>query len=266
MNRDQILVFCYHKSGTVLFGSVMQRIATRLGLTMQSRFGFVPFIDPTADIVLLGHALLGALPARRFRAVRIIRDPRDIWVSGYLYHRRCREIWCINTHLNPASPINFPQVPMAFAHRRERWKRDYLRRLGGMSYQQNLLMRDREAGLAFELAGYTAGTLEDMSAWPWRDAGIADIMLEHIAADFDGTFSTVLAHLGFAADELPDLLRLAATEDINRMDDSAIAGHTHIHGRRLSKWAEMLDAAQVAGFERTHGGLIARLGYAPAAP
>ena len=30
----------------------------------------------------------------------LIRDPREIIISGYLYHKRCTEIWCINKNGN----------------------------------------------------------------------------------------------------------------------------------------------------------------------
>lgn len=260
--RPQILVFCYHKSGTVLLGNVMRRVCGQLDLVMQERFGLVPAIDPAADVVLVAHSLVGQLPERPFRAIRIIRDPRDIWVSGYLYHRHCGEAWCINAVPDAQAPIGFPQVPMAFAHRRERWKRGWVERLGGRSYQANLLMRDRAAGLEFELEGYAGGTLEDMRDWRFG-ASVADVRLEDIAADFDGAMARVFGRLGFAAAEVPGLVALAAAEDIGRMDDATVAARPHIHGRGISKWREMLTAEQARGFAQRHGGLLAGLGYAP---
>jgi hypothetical protein len=255
----QILVFCYHKSGTVLFGNVLRRICDRLGLVMQERYGLVPAIDPAADVVLLAHSLLGRLPERPFRGVRIVRDPRDIWVSGYLYHRHCEEPWCIAAALDAVPPIGFPAVPMAFVHRRERWKRGWVERLGGRSYQANLLGRDREAGLDFELAGYAGATFEDMAAWP--NPGIPDVKMEQIAGDFDGAMAGVLRQLGFAEALLPELVALAGAEDLARMDDARLAASPHIHGRRISKWREMLTAEQAGAFGRRYASLLAGLGY-----
>ena len=47
MSRPQLLVFCYHKSGTVLFEGVMGDIARRFGLTLAEYYGYVARVDPT---------------------------------------------------------------------------------------------------------------------------------------------------------------------------------------------------------------------------
>ena len=57
--KPQMLVFCYHKCGTVLFENVVRRVAERFGLTMQLHYGLVTEISPTVDIVILAHSLLG---------------------------------------------------------------------------------------------------------------------------------------------------------------------------------------------------------------
>lgn len=254
----QRLVFCYHKTGTVLFGNVLRAACARVGLSFEERFGFVASVEGGADVVLLAHGLLGALP-ESFRAVRVVRDPRDVWVSGYLYHRHCREPWCVNAAPVPAGPIGFPFVPMAFAHRRERWKRDWIARLGGRSYQANLLGLDRAAGLDFELAGYAGATFEDMQGWRFG-AAVPDVRLEDFASDFDAAWRRVFGLLGFEE----ELAGLAAAEDVGRMSDAEVAARPHIHGRSTSKWREVLSPEQAAAFGARYGGLVARLGY-PAA-
>ncbi len=259
----QRIVFCYHKTGTVLFGNVLRAACAHLGLTFQERFGFVAAVDGGADVVLLAHGLLGALPPA-FRAVRVVRDPRDVWVSGYLYHRHCREPWCVNAAPPPAGPIGFPFVPMAFAHRRERWKRDWLARLGGHSYQARLLALDRKMGrlgsIFGELPASAGGTLEDMADWRFA-AAVPDIRLEDVAADFDGQWARIFALLGFAPGAIPGLVALAAAEDVGRMSDAAVASRPHVHGRSLAKWRGVLSPAQASRFAASHGALVARLGY-----
>ena len=264
MARRQIFVFCYHKSGTVLFRNIMTALAARLGLRMDELYGMVWGVDPATEVVVLDHSLLGFELTRPFRAIRVVRDPRDIWLSGYLYHRRCDEPWCINTNFDPSAPIKFPRVPALAEHRRERWKREYLARLGGKSYQQNLLDRDRDAGLEFELAGYTGCTMEDMRAWRLNTPDVLEVKLETIAEDFDATMQTIFRHLGFTGADLAVALEVAAGEDVARMADAAVAANPHIHSRELSKWRGMLSPGQVRRFEREYGDIIVRLGYRPA--
>ena len=260
--RPQILVFTYHKTGTVLFEKVMRAVAQRFCLTVAVHFGWVENVDPTPDIVLLGHSLIGGdFAARPFRAIRLVRDPRDIWVSGYLYHRRCREEWCTNTDFDASAPITYPRVDYSFSHYPESWKGDYLARLGGKSYQANLLERDREAGLAFELAGYTGCTLDAMRGWKLATADLLQVQLEDVMSDFDGAFGAIFKHAGFSEQECAEAVELAKPHDVARMSDEAVAENRHIHSRGISRWRDFLSAAEVDEFERRYGDVVAGLGY-----
>ncbi len=260
--RRQILVFTYHKTGTVLAEQLMRAVGERFGLSVALHYGLVEEIDSTPDIVLLAHSLVGAdFASRRFRAVRIVRDPRDIWVSGYLYHRRCPEGWCVNTDFDPSPPIAYPRVDYSFQHYPESWKGAYLAWLGGKSYQRNLLERDQAAGLAFELAGYTGCTLSAMRGWRLTTDDVLDVQLEAVTRDFDGVLRAIFLHLGFNEAECEQAIALAAPHDIARMSDDVVARNPHIHSRTLSKWRDFLSAAQLGEFERRYGDLIVNLGY-----
>jgi hypothetical protein len=263
--RPQILVFTYHKTGTVLFERIMTAVAAKFGLRLWKRYGLVARIDPQADIALLPHSLVAAgFAARPFRAVRIVRDPRDIWVSSWLYHQRCREGWCTNADFDPTPPIRYPRVDFSVQHRPEGWKRDYLAGLGGKSYQQNLIDRDLAAGLRFELQHYTGWTLEAMRGWRAGGPEIIDVPLEALAERFDATLLQVFRHLGFAETEAEAAVEMARPFDLARMSDEEIASQPSIHSRRLSKWRELLPPALIAEFEARHRDLIAALGYPPA--
>src|ERR1700679_2284360 len=93
----QLVCFSYHKSGTTLFLHVMTKVCEKLNLTLVNHYGMVDQLDLEPDVFLLPHSLLRVPPERPYRAIRLIRDPRDVWVSGYLYHLRCDEKWCLNT-------------------------------------------------------------------------------------------------------------------------------------------------------------------------
>ncbi|MEP7183100.1 MAG: hypothetical protein ABI886_13030 [Betaproteobacteria bacterium] len=258
----QIFIFCYHKVGTNLFSNVAAKLAAQFGLTVKSTLGLVRAIDRSVDIAIFPHSLLDLdLDDYDYRGIRVVRDPRDIWVSGYLYHQRCTEKWCVNADLDATPPIDFPRVPVSQRHRPEPWKRAYLAGLGGRSYQQNLVELDRPSGLRFELDRYTAWTLEAIAAWVPRPDRILDLQLEAFARDFDGTMTAALSHLGFAEATLPQALAIAATEDVARMDDRRVAGNPYIHSRKLSKWADVLTADDLRDFEARHGESITRLGY-----
>ena len=221
--RPQILVLTYHRTGTALFHSILSAVGERFGLRMKEVYGLVQKANPAIDIVLLAHSLLGPdFASRPFRAVRVVRDPRDIWVSGYLFHRHTTEEWCRNTDFDPTSPIKYPRVDYSFQHYPETWKRDYLARLGEKSYQQNLLERDQEAGLAFELNGYSGRTLEAMRDWSLTTPDVLRVKLEDLMQSFDASLRAIFLHLGFSKRECELAIDLAAPHNISRWSDEAI--------------------------------------------
>ena len=260
----QLIVFSYHKTGTSLFLHVMTKVCAKLGLSLVNYYGLVERLDPEPDVVLLPHSLLRDPIDWPYRAIRLICDPRDIWVSGYLYHLRCDEEWCRNTDMDPAPPIRWPRVDYSFAHRSEEWKRAYLEGLNGKSYQQNLRDRSLAAGLAFELEGYTSCTLETMREWKQNGIDALDVRLEDVMEDFDGAMLRIFDHFKFSKARRMAALHVARTEDIRRMDQSAIAKRPQIHSRKISKWRGVLSMAQITSFELDHGDLIRELGCEPA--
>jgi hypothetical protein len=245
-----------------MFIKIMTKLARHFGMSMETVFGLARAPNRSTDIVLFAHSLLDFdLAGFDYRGVHFVRDPRDVWVSGYLYHRRCKEEWCVNTALIPIHPIRYPQVPVSLQHRPESWKKAYLEGLGGKSYQQNLLDLDQRNGLAFELDRYAAWTIEAMSSWEPRPGEILETQMEAFAKDFDGTMAAILSHLGFADDRLAIALQIAATEDTSRMDDRRIKSDPHIHSRKLSKWRDFLGAEQLKVFEARHSMARERLRY-----
>jgi hypothetical protein len=96
----------------------------------------------------------------------------------------------------------------------------------------------------------------------WRALpGVLDIKLEEIAGAFDQTMSRVFRHLAFDGEQCAIAVEIAASQDINRMDDATIAADSHIHSRQISKWRNILTAEQAAGFERRYGDLVRSLRY-----
>jgi hypothetical protein len=223
--------------------------------------GLVSAIDRSPQIITFAHSLIGFdLKSVPHRSVRLIRDPRDVWLSGYLYHRHCTEPWCVNERFDTTPPILFPRVPFSQQHRSEEWKRSYLASLNSVSYQRNLLTRDNDAGLAFEMDHYADWTVRAMASWQ-PDSDTIDIKLEDFMADFDGTLITILRHFGISEIDIPGVLKAAASADINRMSDARIKINPHIHSRSISKWRDMLTSKQIATFEARYGNAINALGY-----
>jgi hypothetical protein len=258
--KPKILVCCYHKSGTHLFRGVLTKICRALGLTLRCELGTIQFLDPAADVTLLCHSLVGFDVSKyQLRGIRVVRDPREIWVSGYFYHRSCSEAWCINKNFAPQHPLGFPQIPYSQLQRSELWKLEYLRGLEGRSYQENLLVRREREGLEFEGARYAQWTAEAMSSWRTVES-IRDVQLEGIMSRFDATMSEIFSYLGFSGSELDTAVQVSRSEDVSRWADSR--RKNTLHGFSKSpRWPQYLARDQVDCFHANHASLIESLGY-----
>jgi len=106
--RPLIVHSCYHKVGTHWFNNIFNSLAKELGLKYQ----YCAQIDlkREADLYLDDHSKVDFSSLRPYFASHMIRDPRDVIISGYFYHLWCAEAWCTT-----------PQA-----------------RYGGKSYQQSL--------------------------------------------------------------------------------------------------------------------------------
>src|SRR5690349_8119257 len=93
-----ILVGTHHKTGTVWMGSLFRQLAERLN---RAYFIGNPK-DVSEDVDIFQHVNSGFnLPfmarleegSRAWRGIHIIRDPRDVIVSGCFYHQKSAEKW-----------------------------------------------------------------------------------------------------------------------------------------------------------------------------
>lgn len=254
-------LFCHHRAGTLLLGKCFAYICTAFQWKMQIFYGHCPSV-PKAEIVMFAHSLVDvpSLPAS-FRGVHVIRDPRDIIVSGYLYHKRCQEAWCVNTNFDETGPIFWPRVPYSQQHRSEIWKREYLRGLGNKSYQQNLLDRDESDGLLFEMAHYGAWTIDNMLAWNYQHPSIKEIRFERLMSRYDETFRDMFTHFEFSDAQTAGGLELIAKEDISRMKEEQRSRDLHITGPQPAKWREFFKDVHKDAFKKRFGDALVRLGY-----
>lgn len=82
-------LFCYHKGGTVLLRKVFVSLCKEFGWSFDALRGFQSNFPDELDIALFGHSLIyPERISRVFRGLHLVRDPRDIIVSGYLYHSK----------------------------------------------------------------------------------------------------------------------------------------------------------------------------------
>lgn len=243
MNMARLMcIATHHKGGTVWIKSAIKRLSRTLGLPWLGIWS-----EAQLDLVpRTGRAFLcnwhGSFPKALWESaetafLHVIRDPRDILLSGMKYHR----------HAAPEGE--------RFLHRK---RAD----LGGRTYQEHLNnLSDDLARLRFEMDEKHAETLAEMRAWPWGDPRCAELRYETLIKDHScDAWTDALRKIGLSATEAGR----KALWDTALFGGAAKAGATrsgHVNSGQPRRWARELPRALGPEYANRFGADIVALGY-----
>ncbi len=177
-----------------------------------------------------------------FRITRFIRDPRDLVVSGYFYHKRAAEPWF--RHLNPTekywSPINGhvpPEMPK------------------GMNFATYLEGMDKEAGLITEIQ-FRRYHFESMRQWK-KDDRIKLFKYEDVLGNEEETFDQI-----FQFYEVPKWERKIGVMLARKYKaTNRKKGYKHIRNPKAGQWREHFTPKVEKYFNDLYGDVIEEYGY-----
>jgi hypothetical protein len=231
-----IYLFCHHKTGTNLLSRVFRDICLR------ERWSFVvePYqveSPPDGDIVLFQNSTINPrLIKTPFFGIHMIRDPREVIVSGYFYHKKTHEPWCISKDFNQEGPPTGWPVPMFMQHKSKVWADNYISSLGGLSYREHLNQMSQEDGMTFEMKNLSSWTIRNMLDWQYDNPSILEIKMEDVRVDYDKAFSRMFDHLEFEPRRKRISMRCARYHDVGRMSPSQLKRTVHVRTKEVATW------------------------------
>lgn len=227
----QILVGTHHKAGTMWMFKIFAGVCKRFGWELRRReSGQIP---AQFDVFFDSHSNFG--PARRqwnYRGLHMVRDPRDVIVSGCFYHQKSHEAW-----LHEGRP-----------------------ELGGLSYQQKINSYESlDDRILFEMEHAGMFSVQEMLAWDYNDASFFEVKYEDLMADSDlQLFHQVYSFLGFPGQNIPRMLEISYR---NCLFSGRLKNSTHIRSGKARQWEKHFAAAHRARFLELFGDALQRLGY-----
>ena len=240
MKLPLIVVCTHHKTGTVWMASIFRAIKRHYKLKLHS--GPQAALPPEADIFLQDHSrvdlvsLRARTPSRPVRCVHVIRDPRDVVISGCFYHVGTTEKWA-----------NAPRAEF-----------------GGKCYRETIAaLPDDHAKLVFEMEHTGAKTIRDMLAWNYLDDDVFEAKYEDLIADTTfRTFRPMMEFLGFDGAETDVVLGLVHANSLfgGAKPDPVKAGD-HVRSGDARQWPSVFTPELKAEFKRLHPEALQRLGY-----
>jgi len=232
-----LLLTTHHKAMTTYFNAVLRFFAYASGYTYEKVLLNQP--RPSSKVVLSNHGKVDFAALGKYRAVHLMRDPRDMIVSGYHYHKWTNETW---------------------AHRPDD---------KGMSYQQKLNTVDTTTGLFMEIDHFTFFYRELLENWDMNNPDMLEVSYEALMGpERDRHYKEIFAFFGSKGDQLQmgiDLMRLfEAKRRTGSGSDAKQAKNSHIRSGRSEQWRKELEPQHLAYIEAQLGPVLRKFGYDPA--
>lgn len=250
--RGQLIVHCcHHKVGTVWFRNMLDAVGREYGLAFATVH---PGVGPgNARILLDSHSRtdIASFDAN-LRGSHMIRDPRDVVVSGYHYHLWTTEEWA-------NKPVSRLGGDIA-----ERWSLLPVQSIGDMSYREYLNSLPREEGMLVEIRRAATTSIRDMRAWNYRDPRFLEIRYEEIIRDEEATFRTLFRHYGFTEAAVERSVELAMRFSLSRRPKTVapvVQEKSHRRSGKPQQWASEFTDRHKDLFKQLLGQDLIALGY-----
>ena len=229
----------HHKAATSLFNRIYQKISDQFCWKYEVSSKNKRFPDSDTDIFLhyssnFDFSLLGP-----YVGTHLIRDPRDMIVSGYYYHLWCNEIWCNKSidHFN------------------------------GKSYQEILNSLNPEDGIMFEMSndhGSFKRTASLMMNWNYNNPYILELKFEDIINDIESHFLRIFKHYRFNKKQTKSAMYV-----VNQCKFENITGRlkgnenpkNHFRKGISGDWKNHFNESHKQAFKKLYPGLLEKLGY-----
>lgn len=244
------LIHCsLHKCLTVYYRRIMHSVFNRCvpwrGSYRHYNSHLVEFYDgfESDRVASVNNRSLDLDRLGEFRLTRFIRDPRDLVVSGYFYHRRGAEAW---TTMNAPTATDWyfanGVVPDGLQGR-------------GVSFADYLQALPEEEGLLAEIE-FRRRHFESMLAWPAHHPHILSCRYEDIIGNETELFRELFEFYGLSATE-----RWLGDWFARRHSAQRRAADRHVRDPSPGQWRQHFTSRVRRVFDAEYGTLIKQLGY-----
>lgn len=249
------LVHCsYHKCLTKYFAKVFKGIFNKNPLTKDGYIHFNSLIDEFYQksnnfklTSVNNHAIDLKQLGDNFRVTRFMRDPRDMIVSGYFYHKRAAEPWCevVSPSEDDWKVVN-GNIPSGLKE--------------GESYAQMLNRVDVTEGLKAEIE-FRKYHFGSMRQWPVDHPNIMLIRYEEMLGNELDTFNDVFDFYELSRWSKKRGMKYAHKYSAGVAQQSK--GHlaTHMRNPESGQWKNHFSEELTEQFNDQYGDILTSHGY-----
>lgn len=234
-NASALIVHCcHHKVATVWFLRILEAIANHYSLKFQRCKQDA--LQTDSDIFLQDHSEVDVSKLPAHRGSHIIRDPRDVIISGYFFH-----LW----------------TP-------EKWVHKPNKKYNGMSYQQYLNSLDLEAGIIAEMERFAVKDFKGMIQWNYNLPEFMEIKYEDLIQNQQDIFTKIFTHYGFnreAIDVSLEIVEQFSFKNVSKRSVGDVKKQTHLRSGQPGEWKDIFSEQHKHKFKELFGDGLIALGY-----
>ena len=227
----KILVGTHHKTGTAWLSSIFKSICNYHSLIYYE--GKQDNLPEQFDLFFQDHSKFDFSSWKTpFRGVHMIRDPRDVIVSGCFYHKKSREEW-----------LHKPR-----------------KEFNGLTYQQKInSYSDINDQILFEMENVGKGNIDDMLNWNYIHPSFYEIKYEDLIEDTNlMLFHEIFNFLEFPGKVIPSLLAISYN---NSLFSGKLQQSVHIRSGKKSQWKQYFKQIHKERFWDLFNNALIKLGY-----
>ena len=232
-DKKLIIHCCYHKIGTYWLARILRGISDEYGMTFQNCEQYE--LRKRTDIFLEDHSCLDFSKLPPYVGSHMIRDPRDVVISGYFYHLWTNEDW-------------------AHIHRKE---------YGNLSYQQYLNSLDQDEGILAEIKR-SINNIREMAAWNYNNPNFIEIKYEDLITNEQAVFYQIFKKYGFNEEAIQTSLKIAEGFSFKNMAKRAVGEKkkkSHLRSGKPGEWKTLFNEKHKSYFKELTRDAIVKLGY-----
>lgn len=248
MSARFLCIGTHHKTGTIWMRKVFRLIKEDQGIPFMQCYRAKKLAEaaPTGPQIIVNWSSsfpreLMAMDHARF--LHIIRDPRDVLLSGMRYHR-----------IAPLGNEKF------LREKRDEW--------GGKTYQDHLnaLTSDHDR-LIFEMEHKHHDTVQEMLGWPYGHPNAADVRYEDLIEDSDcALFRGILERFAIEGLDIDRAVRSYWEQSLfgglKKEDDRSDRVALHVSSGAKAQWESKLPREVAEIYAERYGPALKSLGYA----
>ena len=246
-----IIHCCHHKVGTAWFKNIFGVISTYYGLPFNTND--TSLIPAGPSLFVDDHAKMDwSQFSRPYRGSHMIRDPRDMVVSGYHYHLWTEEKWA-------TTPINALGPDMV-----DYWRLLPVKQIENMSYKEYLNSLQHDEGIKAEIQRASSTDIRDMINWDYDNPNFFEFKYEKIMQEEQAVFEDLFSHLGFSRQAVKKCVSLALEFSFQKQSGrkpGKVSNRSHLRSGKSEQWKNEFSPENRAYFKQLHGDDLIKLEY-----